>query len=203
VPFHNRCSQSSKQMIGSFSEVLPVRVTLAEDENFASFSKKFSAKVRKTLRCGQHSVTNPIFKRLYEVTLNYHVSFFSEFAGISARPEWIHNGHGDESLGIQIRDFGSSNSLAVDFDLREGIFDEQDGARVVDHFFRVLDAFLFDSGQAVRRLSLTSPQETQRPARNGIRLRLSRQCSPVFVACLKNKPGNNRMPWPSFKQTSV
>lgn len=91
----------------------------------------------------------------------------------------------------------------MDFDLREGIFDEQDGARVVDHFFRVLDAFLFDSGQAVRRLSLTSPQETQRLARNGIRLRLSRQCSPVFVACLKNKPGNNRMPWPSFKQTSV
>jgi non-ribosomal peptide synthetase component F len=60
VPFHNRRSQSSKQMIGFFSEVLPVRVTLAEDENFASFSKKFSAKVRKTLRCRQHSVTNPM-----------------------------------------------------------------------------------------------------------------------------------------------
>ena len=162
VPFHNRRSQSSKQTIGFFSEVLPVRVTLAEDESFASLAKKFSAEVRRTLRYGQHSVTNPFFKRLYEVTLNYHTRSFSEFAGIPARPEWVHNGHGDESLGIQIRDFGSSNSLVVDFDLHEGIFDEQDGARVVDHFFRVLDAFLIDSGQALRRLSLTSPQETQR-----------------------------------------
>ena len=119
VPFHNRRSQSTKQTIGFFSEVLPVRMNLAEDETFASLSKKFSAEVRRTLRYGQHSVTNPIFKRLYEVTLNYHTSSFSEFAGVSARPEWVHNGYGDESLGIQIRDFGSSRSLAVDFDLHE------------------------------------------------------------------------------------
>jgi amino acid adenylation domain-containing protein len=162
VPFHNRRSQSAKQTIGFFSEVLPVRVTLAEDETFASLSKKFGAEVRRTLRYGQHAVANPFFNRLYEVTLNYHTRSFSEFAGMPARPEWLHNGHGDESLGIQIRDFGSANNLAVDFDLHEGIFDEQDGGRVVDHFFRVLDAFLLDSGQHVRRLSLTSPQETQR-----------------------------------------
>ncbi len=162
VPFHNRRSQSSKETIGFFSEVLPVQVALAEDESFASLSKKFSAELRKTLRYGQHSVTNPIFKRLYEVTLNFHTSSFSEFAGISARPEWIHNGHGDESLGVQIRDFGSSNSLAVDFDLHEGIFDVNDGHRVVNHFLRVLDTFLLDPSQPVRRLSLTSPQEMQR-----------------------------------------
>ena len=162
VPVHNRRSQSVKQTIGFFSEVLPVRVTLAEDETFASLSKKISAEVRRTLRHGQHPVTNPFFKRLYDVTLNYHTSSFSEFDGIPARPEWVHNGHGDESLGIQIQDFASSNSLAVDFDLHEGIFDEQDGGRVVAHFFRVVDAFLLDPGQPVRRLSLMSQHERER-----------------------------------------
>jgi len=178
VPFHNRRSQSAKQTIGFFSEVLPVRVTLAEDETFASLCKKFSAEVRRTLRYGQYSVTNPIFKRLYEVTLNYHVSSFSEFAGISARPEWIHNGHGDESLGIQIRDFESSNILVVDFDLHEGIFDERDDARVVAHFFRVLDAFLRDSDQPVRRLSLTSPEEAERLIIKGNRFAAEQAESP-------------------------
>ncbi|HEU4772156.1 MAG TPA: condensation domain-containing protein, partial [Candidatus Udaeobacter sp.] len=163
VPFHNRRSQLSfKQTIGFFSEVLPVRVTLAEDETFASLIKKFGRETRRTLRHGQHVVTNPIFKRLYEVTLNYHTRSFCDFAGISARPEWIHNGHGDESLAVQIRDFGSSNNLAVDFDLHEGLFDEQDNARVVDHFFRVLDAFLLDPSRPLRQLTLTSPQEAQR-----------------------------------------
>jgi amino acid adenylation domain-containing protein len=162
VPFHNRRSQAAKQTIGFFSEVLPVRVILAEDETLASLSRKFSAEVRRTLRYGQHSVTNPIFKRLYEVTLNYHTTSFSDFGGIAAVPEWIHNGHGDESLGIQIRDFNLAHDLVVDFDLHEGLFNEDESARVVMHFFRVLDAFLLDANRPLRSIGLASPEETQR-----------------------------------------
>ncbi|MGE5215836.1 MAG: amino acid adenylation domain-containing protein, partial [Chloroflexota bacterium] len=162
VPFHNRRSHSAfKETIGFFSEVLPVRVTLAEDETLASLSKKFASEVRKAMRYGQHSVTNPVFKRLYDLTLNYHVSAFSDFAGIPARPEWLHNGHGDESLGIHIRNFASSDSLTVDFDLHDAVFDEPDGERVVAHFMRVVDTFLQDPEKRVRTLSLTSQEEAR------------------------------------------
>ncbi|MGH7797422.1 MAG: amino acid adenylation domain-containing protein [Candidatus Binatia bacterium] len=184
VPFHNRRSKSSfRETIGFFSEVLPVRVTIAEDETFASLAKKFNREIRRTLRYGQCSVTNPLFKRVYEVALNYHTRSFSDFAGIPARPEWIHNGQGDESLVMQVHDFDSADKLAVDFDLHEAVFEESDGQRVVAHFMRVLDAFLRDPQKPLRRLSLASEQEAHRMLAQGSQSPAQvPQWSPVYEA---------------------
>lgn len=162
IPFHNRRSKTFKETIGFFSEVLPVRISLGDDETFVSLLAKFKAAVFQAARHGGYAVANPYFKRLYDVVLNYHTRSFSDFAGMAALPQWIHNGHGDESLTIQISDFGSSKSLAVDFDLHEAIFSEQQSEQAASHFLRVLDAFLADPQQPLRRLSLLSPEEAQR-----------------------------------------
>ncbi|HXG50498.1 MAG TPA: amino acid adenylation domain-containing protein [candidate division Zixibacteria bacterium] len=162
VPSHNRRTAIFKDTIGLFSEVLPVRTVLADDETFASLARKFTGEVRRTLRYGQYAVTNPLFRRVYEVALNYHTRSFSEFAGIPARPEWVHNGHGDESLAVQIHDFGSAESLSIDFDLHESAFGERDGRRVTAHFQRVLDNLLREPDMPLRRLSLASEEKARR-----------------------------------------
>jgi len=164
IPFHNRRSKIFKETIGFFSEVLPVRISLGDDETFVSLLPKLKAAVFQAARHGGYAVASPYFKRPYDVVLNYHTHSFSDFAGMAAWQQWIHNGHGDESLTIQISDFGSSKSLAVDFELHEAIFSEQQSEQAASHFFRVLDAFLADPQQLLRRLSLLSPEEAQRVA---------------------------------------
>lgn len=161
VPFHNRRS-GFKETIGFFSEVLPVRVQLDEHESFASLVRKFNGEVRRTLRYGQYAVTNPLFKRVYDVTLNFHTRSFADFAGIPARPEWIHSGHGDETLAVQIHDFASAENLVADFDLHDAVFEERDGERVVAHYLRVLDVLLDNPELPLRRLSLATDEETHR-----------------------------------------
>jgi amino acid adenylation domain-containing protein len=161
VPFHNRRSKNFKETIGFFSEILPVRLEVSDEDTFIALISKVKREVFKAARHGQCSVANPYFRRAYDVVLNYHTRAFSDFAGMPALPQWVHNGHGDDSLTIQISDFGSSSSLSVDFDLHQEVFSEQDCDRVVFHFSRVVDAFLANPEQPLRLLSLISPEETK------------------------------------------
>jgi amino acid adenylation domain-containing protein len=159
IPFHNRRSKNFKETIGFFSEVLPVRLEVSEEDTFTSFISKVKREVFRAARHGQCSIANPYFRRAYDVVLNYHTRSFSDFAGMPALPQWVPNGHGDDSLAIQISDFASSSSLSVDFDLHQEVFGELDCERVVSHFLRVLDTFLADPERPLRLLSLTSPDE--------------------------------------------
>ena len=161
IPFHNRRSKEFKQTIGFFSEVLPVRLEVSDEETFVSFIGKVKTEVFKAARHGQCAVANPYFRRLYDVVLNYHTRSFSNFAGMAALPQWVHNGHGDDALTIQISDFGSVTSLSVDFDLHQDVFAEQDCQRLISHFSRVVDAYLTDPARPLALLSLTSSEEVK------------------------------------------
>ena len=161
IPFHNRRSKNFKATIGFFSEILPVRLEVGDEDTFVSLISKVKREVFKAARHGQCSVANPYFRREYDVVLNYHTRAFSDFAGMSALPQWVHNGHGDDSLAIQISDFGSSSSLLVDFDLHQEVFSEQLSDRVVSHFSRVVDAFLANPKRPLSLLSMISPEETK------------------------------------------
>jgi amino acid adenylation domain-containing protein len=161
IPFHNRRSKEFKQTIGFFSEVLPVRLEVSDEETFVSFIGKVKTEVFKAARHGQCAVANPYFRRLYDVVLNYHTRSFSNFAGMAALPQWVHNGHGDDALTIQISDFGSVTSLSVDFDLHRDVFAEQDCQRLISHFSRVVDAYLTDPARPLALLSLTSSEEVK------------------------------------------
>jgi hypothetical protein len=144
VPFHNRRSRIFKETIGFFSEVLPLRITVAENETFLSLASKIKAQIFETIRHGQYALANPHHKKAYEVVLNYHTRSFTDFNGIPALAEWIHSGHGDDSLALQIHDFGLSGNLMLDFDFHCDVFTHEQSGQAVQHFFNVLDAFLAD-----------------------------------------------------------
>jgi amino acid adenylation domain-containing protein len=162
IPFHNRRSKPFKETIGFFSEILPVRIDVAEGDTLASLVGKVREEIQKAVRHGQHSIANPYFGKVYEVVVNYHNRSFSDFAGIPAYPEWIHNGHGDDSLALQIHDFGASGGLVLDFDLHQSIFTQQESEQAVRHCVRALEAFLTRPDQPLQGLTLLSPQETRR-----------------------------------------
>ncbi|MGH7773246.1 MAG: amino acid adenylation domain-containing protein, partial [Candidatus Binatia bacterium] len=162
IPFHNRRLKAFKDTIGLFSDVLPLQISIAEGETFLSLSNKVRSEIFETVRHGPYALANPHRKKVYEVVLNYHRASFRHFSGMPATAEWIHSGHGDDSLALQIHEFGSSESLMLDFDFHCDVFTQEQSEQAISHFLRVLDAFVADSTQPLHQVSFLSPEEEQR-----------------------------------------
>ncbi|HEY7218572.1 MAG TPA: amino acid adenylation domain-containing protein, partial [Candidatus Binatia bacterium] len=156
---HNRRGSLSKQTIGFFSEVLPVRMSVHEEDSFAFLARKINAEVFETVRHGNFAVTDPVRGPVYDVVLNYHKAAFNDFGGMPARPEWIHTGHGFESFMLQVHDFSSAGRLLLSFDLHDEIFSEQQAEMAIRHFLAVLDAMAASPNRPIARLDLVSPDD--------------------------------------------
>ena len=159
VASHNRRGSVSKQTIGFFSEVLPVRVSVHEEDSFASLARKINAEVFETMRHGNFAVTDPVRGPVYDVVLNYHKAAFNDFGGRPAHPEWIHTGHGFESFMLQVHDFSSAGRLLLSFDFHDEIFSEQQAEMAIRHFLAVLDTMAANPNRPIARLDLVSPDD--------------------------------------------
>ena len=58
-------------MIGLFMEMLPLRVTIEEDDTFLSLSKKAQNEMLEARRHGPYAIGNPQHNQAYDVTFNY------------------------------------------------------------------------------------------------------------------------------------
>jgi amino acid adenylation domain-containing protein len=156
---HNRRRSVSKQTIGFFSEVLPVRVNVDHKDSFASLARRINAEVFETMRHGNFPVTDPIRGPIYDVVLNYHKAAFNDFGGMPARPEWIHTGHGFESVMLQVHDFSATGRLLLSFDFHDEVFSEQQAEMAIRHFVAVLDAMATSPNRPIPRLDLMSSDD--------------------------------------------
>ena len=158
--FHNRRSKAFKETIGLFMEVLPLSVTIEKRDTFLTLIKKVKAEMFEALRHGSYAIRNPIKNKVYDVVLNYHnmanVSH-REFDGIPVKVDAVHNGHENDSFGVRILDFAAAGNLTIEFDFHCDVFDERQRTNAIEHFLRVLDAFLEDRTQPLQRISLLSP----------------------------------------------
>jgi amino acid adenylation domain-containing protein len=161
TPFHNRRG-SFKQTIGMLMEVLPLRVTIERDDTFLSLSKKVAIEVTETLQHSQYAVGNPPQNKSYDVFVNYLAYSFPSLPGITMTEEWIHSGHGNDSLALQILNETASESIVLAFDFHCDVFDAGQQDQAMQHFLRVLDAFLADPTQSITELNLLSAGEDQR-----------------------------------------
>ncbi|MGB7921864.1 MAG: amino acid adenylation domain-containing protein, partial [Pyrinomonadaceae bacterium] len=163
TPFHNR-SKKFKETVGLFMQVLPLRIDIEETDTLLSLSRKATTETFETMKHGQHSVGNPFNRRNYEVVLNYLTATCSTFHGKQIKPDsgWIHSGYGNESLTVQVHDFYESGALGVDFDFDCELFSPEDRVRAIQHFERVLDAFLEDHNQPLANIKLLTADEEQR-----------------------------------------
>ncbi len=162
VPIHNRRSPRLKETIGFFSEVLPIRVQLDRGETFASLRHKVRAQIVEVIRHGPYALPNRPQRNAYDVVLNYHPYGFARLNDMTATPEWLHTGHGYESLTVQIQDFTFSGSMVLDFDFHCDVFNYDQCERAVQHFLAVLDAFLESPAMPLDRVGLLTPEERQR-----------------------------------------
>jgi amino acid adenylation domain-containing protein/non-ribosomal peptide synthase protein (TIGR01720 family) len=97
------------------------------------------------------------------VLLNYIHARYPDFDGLPMSSEWVHAGYGDSNHGLrlQVHDFDQSGSFVLHFDFNLEMFDEARQGWAIQHFLRVLDAFLDDRTQPISRIDLLSEEERQ------------------------------------------
>jgi amino acid adenylation domain-containing protein len=162
VPFHSRRSPEDRAAIGLLMQDLPLRVTIEEGETFRTLARKVAAEAAASLKHRPCTVGNPIHARAYEVGLNVHAVTFPDFLGSPVVAEWIHTGHAENSLTLQVHDYDRSGDLGLDFDFNCAVFSEEQQPLAVAHFQNLLDAFLRDPDQAVDAAEILAPEEKRR-----------------------------------------
>ena len=159
IPLHNRHTPMFKETIGLFMQVLPLRVSIDEEETFESLIRKVGSKAAELQHHRQYTVGNPMQNKAFDIIVNYHNASYQTFHGAPVTTEWLHSGHEHDSLAVQIHDFGLSGNIVIDFDFHCDVFSEPQRKQSIDHFLQVLDVFIEDSTQAVRGADFLSSEE--------------------------------------------
>ncbi|MEW6735532.1 MAG: amino acid adenylation domain-containing protein, partial [Acidobacteriota bacterium] len=159
--FHNRRTETFKEMIGPFMEVLPLHINVNNKDTFVSLIEKITAEASETLHHRQFPIGNPIHNRAYEIFLNFHTVTYTDFHGANVSAKWLHTGYEDDCLALQVLDLAGAGNLSLHFDLHCDVFESGLRQRVVEHFLRVFDAFLIDINQSLDQISLFAPGEKE------------------------------------------
>jgi len=162
IMHHNRVTKSFAETIGMFMEVLPLRVSIGDDETFRSLIGKVTAGVLDSLKHGQFTTGNPIQNSNYQVSFNYINASLPEFQGAPVSAEWIHAGYQNEILDVHVRQWNSAGDLVLEFDFDSDLFVEEEQQQAVRHFLQVVDAGSKDLDCAIDYSLLMSDSEKQR-----------------------------------------
>jgi non-ribosomal peptide synthetase component F len=163
-PFHNRPTPAFKETIGVFIEVCPLRLDVSEADTFITLHQKVMRETMNVLLNALPGTSRAEYNRAYEVLLNFVNVTFPPFAGTQPEVEWVHSGYGDRdhALRLQIHDFNATGSYKLHFDFNTHVFTAEQRAFAVQHFLRMLDAFLEDRDQPLHRVSLLTSAERTR-----------------------------------------
>jgi amino acid adenylation domain-containing protein len=163
VPFHNRPTPAFKDTPGVFIEICPLEFEVGDQDTFASLHKHAAGEMLGALRYAQSGVSSADANRAYDVLLNFVNVAFPDFNGLKPRVDWVHSGYGDRNhaLRVQVTDFEGTGNYRLLFDFNTSVFDAQQRAWAIQHFLRVLDAFLADPQARLATIDLLTDAERE------------------------------------------
>jgi natural product biosynthesis luciferase-like monooxygenase protein/amino acid adenylation domain-containing protein len=158
MPFHNRRSKKD-DVIGLFMNILPMRLVIDDDETFLTLIRKVQGEFVRMVRHSEYPVGNTALDEAYDLVFNYvNVSPLYEFNGIPLVHEIVRSQEGKESLAFTLR-VGGEDDLLVHVDAHCDVFDEYHRGQIFNHFVSVIDSFLEDRAQQLRRVALITAAE--------------------------------------------
>jgi amino acid adenylation domain-containing protein len=161
IHFHNRRTPQFQQTVGILMEVLPLGISIDEDETFSTLIQKVNREASEILQNRNVTIGNPIHNPIYEITLNFQTLKVDSFLGSPTEILRIHNGHEEDTLGVQIRDYGASGKFILDFDFHCDVFSKADQLRSIQYFKRLLESVLDNPDQSLDDIDLLSENELE------------------------------------------
>lgn len=158
----NRPSRVAAETIGLCLEIVPFRLEVRGEKSLRALYIEAQKALFEALRLLQHAPLNLARRRIYDVLLNVQTANFPPFEGVPVETEWIHPGHQDESLSLNVHDFDGRGEFTLDFHFRDDAFDVGERHRLVEQFQRNLDAFLRSPETVISALSRFDDRERRR-----------------------------------------
>ena len=159
MPYHNRETPEFKQTAGLLLEVLPICMTVDEEDTFRSLAKRLVTQVAEDLKHRPFHAQNRMDSRTYDVAINYHLTSYVEFNGTAAKLTPVDSGYAFERLTLHVHDISQTGALGIGFDFDATVFDASTRQRVIQHFLNIVDALIDDPDQPVATANILSPEE--------------------------------------------
>ena len=161
IYYHNR--NGFRDTIGAFMHVHPLRVTIEDGDTFQSLIKRTQSEYRRISRYRTYPVANSARKPAYDVLINYAgPPAPTNVNGTSVQYEWLHAGHGLESLNIELIDYKwSSRNFELGIKFHRDVFSDQRRRDAARHFLQIVDCFLADTSQRVAFATLLTEKERE------------------------------------------
>lgn len=164
TPAHNRSSLQFRKTIGLLMEVFPIHIALDENETFRTLHAKVAEAAKNFLLNAVPGSSSIAGNRRVSAVLNYIHATFSDFAGASMTPEWIHAGSGDPRhiIRLQVHDFAGEGNFRLYFDVNETVVPKHIRHSIPQHFAKLLDALLDELDRPIEQVALISSAEVER-----------------------------------------
>lgn len=157
LPFHNR--RNRRETIGCLLQIIPLKLTIHEDDTFFSLLQRISKGYLTILRHHEYHVGNPSHRQFYDVGFNYiRTRPPSILYGGPRTGQWLHAGHGVDTLHIHAYD-DEGDGFSLEFDFHCDVFDEKQRDLAIQQFLQLVDSVLENPEQRISELSLLSDRE--------------------------------------------
>ena len=163
APAHNRPTPAAKAALGLFIEMFPFAVNVQPGDSFRTLAARCLSETQQFLRFALPGTSTPSAAHVSNVVLNFFPGSVGDFAGSPVRVDWIHSGHADSvhAVRLQVHDLGGSGRYTLLFDLNEEVFPQRLRPRAVDHFQKLLAAFVEDPDQPVDAVDILTDDERE------------------------------------------
>jgi len=158
TPFANRRGEFA-DIIGLQMNACPLEVEIGDGETFQSLAQRLQRDTVETGRYQYYPVPNPPGSPHYDVYLNFQNVAFRSFCGHPVAYDLLDNGHTNDVLDLQVRDFAGIGDYTLDFDLNLASFDADEARRSVEHYLNLLDSFLSRPETPIHHAPLLAPSE--------------------------------------------
>lgn len=164
IPLHNRRSPEFKGVTGLVMQVVPVTIRIEEDDSLQTLLQRTGRCVLRAMQHGHYVMRNPDNKPLYDVVLNYHMWKGPNFHRRPVGVEWVHPGHAQESLSLQVHDFeqemeGKAGDLHIDLDFHADVFSAQQQRIALGQFTHLIKLYSRNTACPLREISLLTDED--------------------------------------------
>ncbi|MCA9403363.1 MAG: amino acid adenylation domain-containing protein [Candidatus Omnitrophica bacterium] len=164
IPLHNRRAPEFKGVTGLLMQVVPVTIRIDDGDSLQTLLHRIGRTVLKAMQHGQYVMRNPDHKPLYDVVLNYHMWKGPNFHRRPVGVEWVHPGHAQESLSLQVHDFeqemeGKTGDLHIDLDFHADVFSPEMQHIALQQFVHLIKLYTQDTARPLSGISLLTDDD--------------------------------------------
>jgi amino acid adenylation domain-containing protein len=169
-PAHNRSDHAQKQMIGVFTSVSPICLTVDPQQSLALFCQQIKTTMRQNFKhqrfpIGQMQrefLTHSERESLYDVGFNYlKLDSKTQVGNGSAELVYLSHNHDQTPVMVTIWDHGAGEAVEIQLDHNLAYLTDQDVELLASRLDGILDQISDDTVDSIGQLQLMSVAEHQ------------------------------------------